>query len=138
MAPRERGTPALYESTLLIENSPHLGPYSIPRALRWSFWGGGAFLMSEVPLKRAGAANTYLSTPEDAHVLLSTKSLPGDALALCHAGPLTLHLCRCRALATQLAQFLETSVGKGIAVRGLSAQPEESTDGRGARAADED
>ena len=35
----------------LIRNTPLLGPYSrtIPRVLRWS-WGGGLFLMSEVPL----------------------------------------------------------------------------------------
>ena len=35
----------------LIRNSAPLGPYSrtMPRAL-WSPWGGGLFLMSEVPL----------------------------------------------------------------------------------------
>ena len=40
-----------YRCTSLIRNIPHLGPYSrpMPRALRWSY-GGGQFLMGEVPL----------------------------------------------------------------------------------------
>ena len=38
--------------TLLIRNCFLLGPYSraMPRTLRWS-WGGGQFLMSEVPVQ---------------------------------------------------------------------------------------
>ena len=40
-----------YRGTSLIRNCLPLGPYSraMPRALWW-FLGGGAFLMSEVPL----------------------------------------------------------------------------------------
>ena len=40
-----------YRGTSLIRNSAPLGPYSrnMPRALWWSY-GGGLFLMSEVPL----------------------------------------------------------------------------------------
>ena len=40
-----------YRGTSLIRNCRPLRPYSrtMPRALRWS-WGGGAFLMSVVPL----------------------------------------------------------------------------------------
>ena len=42
---------ACYRGTSLIENITPLGPYSraMPRALWWS-WGGGLFLISEVPL----------------------------------------------------------------------------------------
>ena len=45
-----------YRGTSLIRNSAPLGPYSrtMPRALWWSY-GGGRFLMSEVPLYRASA-----------------------------------------------------------------------------------
>ena len=41
-----------YRGTLLIRNTPLLGPCSrtIPRALWWS-WGGGAFLVNEVPVQ---------------------------------------------------------------------------------------
>ena len=40
-----------YRGTSLIRNNPTLGPYSrtIPR-VRWWSYGGGLFLMSEVPL----------------------------------------------------------------------------------------
>ena len=40
-----------YRGTSLIKNSAPLGPYSspMPRPL-WRSWGGGRFLMSEVPL----------------------------------------------------------------------------------------
>jgi len=40
-----------YRGTSLIRNTPLLGPYSrtIPKVIWWS-WGGGLFLMSEVPL----------------------------------------------------------------------------------------
>ena len=40
-----------YRGTSLIRNCAPLGPYSrnMPRALWWS-WGGGLFLISEVPL----------------------------------------------------------------------------------------
>ena len=43
----------LYRDTSLIRNRLSLGPYSrpMPRALWWSY-GGGRFLMSEVPLYR--------------------------------------------------------------------------------------
>ena len=43
--------PVGYRGTSLIRNSATLGPYSrnTPRALWWSY-GGGRFLMSEVPL----------------------------------------------------------------------------------------
>ena len=42
---------SLYRVTSLIRNRPTLAPYSrfVARALWWS-WGGGRFLMSEVPL----------------------------------------------------------------------------------------
>ena len=42
---------SLYRGTSLIRNSDPLGPYSrnMPRAL-WRPYGGGLFLMSEVPL----------------------------------------------------------------------------------------
>ena len=42
---------ALYRGTLLIRKRPPLGPYNspMPRAL-WGSWGGGRFLMREVPL----------------------------------------------------------------------------------------
>ena len=42
---------SLYRGTSLIRNTPLLGPYSRtkPRVLWWS-WGGGLFIMSEVPL----------------------------------------------------------------------------------------
>jgi len=45
-----------YRGNSLIRNNPSIGPYSrtMPRALCWSL-GGGAFLMSEVPLYRAFA-----------------------------------------------------------------------------------
>jgi len=45
------GVGLVYRGTSLIRNSAPLGPYSrnMPRALWWS-WGGGLFLMSEVPL----------------------------------------------------------------------------------------
>ena len=47
----EDGFRVRYRGTSLISNSPPLGPYSrtMPRALWWS-WGGGVFLMNEVPL----------------------------------------------------------------------------------------
>ena len=47
----EAGLARQYRGTSLIRNSPLLGPYSrtVPRALWWP-WGGGVFLMSEVPL----------------------------------------------------------------------------------------
>ena len=52
--PRTRVHPAIesYRVTSLIRNSRPLGPYSrtMPRALRWSY-GGGQFLLSEVPLQ---------------------------------------------------------------------------------------
>ena len=40
-----------YRGASLIRNTPLLGPHSrtIPRVVRWSY-GGGLFLMSEVPL----------------------------------------------------------------------------------------
>jgi len=40
-----------YRGTSLIEKRPPLGPYRrpMPRVLWWSY-GGGLFLMSEVPL----------------------------------------------------------------------------------------
>ena len=43
--------PIVYRGTSLIRNTPLLGPYSrtIPVVIWWS-WGGGLFLMSEVPL----------------------------------------------------------------------------------------
>ena len=43
----------LYRGTSLIRNNPLLGPYSrsMSRAIWWP-WGGGVFLMSEVPLYR--------------------------------------------------------------------------------------
>ena len=39
-----------YRGNSLIRTPPTVGPYdrNMPRALRWSFWGG-LFLMSEVP-----------------------------------------------------------------------------------------
>jgi hypothetical protein len=45
-----------YRDTTSIKNSTPLGPYSrtMPRAL-WKPWGGGLFLMSEVPLYRLRA-----------------------------------------------------------------------------------
>ena len=41
-----------YRGTSLISNQPPIGPYgrSMPRAL-WRPWGGGLFVMSEVPLQ---------------------------------------------------------------------------------------
>ena len=41
----------VYRGTLLIRNCAPLGPYSriMPRALWW-LYGGGLFLMSEVPM----------------------------------------------------------------------------------------
>ena len=41
----------VYRGNSLIRNNLPLGPYSrpMPWALRWS-WGGGLFLMNEVPL----------------------------------------------------------------------------------------
>jgi len=46
--------PSEYRGTSLIRKSAPLGPYSrsIPRALWWS-WGGGGGLLSEVPLHGA-------------------------------------------------------------------------------------
>jgi len=46
-----KGQETGYRGISLIRNTPLLGPYSrtIPRVLWWSF-GGGLFLMSEVPL----------------------------------------------------------------------------------------
>jgi len=48
-----------YRGTFLIRKRHPIGPYSrpVPRALWWS-WGGGPFLMSEVPLY-------YTSSPSD-------------------------------------------------------------------------
>ena len=45
-----------YRGTSPIRNSAPLGPYSrtIPRTL-WKPWGGGLFLMSEVPLATVAA-----------------------------------------------------------------------------------
>ena len=45
-----------YIGTSLIRNSTSLGPYSrtVPRAL-WRPYGGGLFIMSEVPLYSSGA-----------------------------------------------------------------------------------
>ena len=48
---RRRSPIRPYRGTSLIRNRRPLGPYSrtMPRAL-WGSWGGGRFLMSEVPL----------------------------------------------------------------------------------------
>ena len=47
----DAGIPAPYRGASLIKNSATLGSYrrAMPRALWWSY-GGGLFLMSEVPL----------------------------------------------------------------------------------------
>ena len=52
---RPRGGAGEYMGTSLIRNRHPLGPYGriMPRALRGS-WGGGHFLMSEVPLYGLG------------------------------------------------------------------------------------
>ena len=48
---QQSGGTAIYEDTSLTRNSADLGPYSraMPRTL-WCSWGGGLFLMGEVPL----------------------------------------------------------------------------------------
>ena len=45
----------VYRAASLIRNTPLLGSYSrtSPRAIWWS-WGGGLFLLSEVPLYFGG------------------------------------------------------------------------------------
>ncbi|KAJ1473209.1 hypothetical protein T484DRAFT_3365307 [Baffinella frigidus] len=50
-APRKSTTAGPYRGTSLMRNRLPVGPYSrtMPRVLWWS-WGGGQFLMSEVPL----------------------------------------------------------------------------------------
>ena len=51
--------------TSLIRNRLPLGPYSrqIPRALRWPY-GGGLFLMSEVPLQRFDGKRVHTAAVE--------------------------------------------------------------------------
>jgi len=51
----------MYRGTSLISNSTPLGPCSMPRALWWPY-GGGLFLMSEVPLYHLGATNNAVGT----------------------------------------------------------------------------
>ena len=59
-AQRSNNFPIWYRGTSLIRNSAPLGPYSgtMPRALWWP-WGGGLFLMSEVPLYRYNSLGDY-------------------------------------------------------------------------------
>jgi len=60
-----------YRGTSLIRNTPLLEPYSrtIPRVIWWS-WGGGLFLMSEVPLQ--GPCFMVVSLPFVAHAMLES------------------------------------------------------------------
>ena len=60
---RGRSQRTLYRGTSLIRNSLPLGPFSrtLPRALWWS-WGGGRFLMSEVPLYMGTSLTTQRAT----------------------------------------------------------------------------
>ena len=55
-----------YRGTSLIRNYPSLGPYSrlMPRALWWSWEGGGVYIMIEVPLQ-SKHENAPLGTATD-------------------------------------------------------------------------
>ena len=59
-----------YRGTSLIRNTSLLGPYSrtIPRLSWWS-WGGGLFLMSEVPLYGKSTRGTKVSLGPNSGVL---------------------------------------------------------------------
>jgi len=98
-----------YRGTSLIRNYHSLGSYSrpIPRALRWS-WGGGQFLMSEVPLYQAeiAALKRYLAHMAALHQKNSAACLeasrqrdlqvPRRAQYTLHVKPYTLnpqHFC---------------------------------------------
>jgi len=56
---QSRARPILYRGASLIRNHRILAPYSepVPTTLRWSY-GGGRFLMSEVPLYHAPHTST--------------------------------------------------------------------------------